>query len=872
LVHAVLNVLYRRIREHVRNAETLIKTAHFFIEDNHTINYLIYFKYNYFHIIYRQEKNMNTLIEHVQELTEKYHFVCVPLTNGKKYPNMAGWQKLTATPSIDKFEGCEGFGIITGKASGVFVFDIDNVENWEKIKLILSDEDLSEIEETAQVLTGSGGIHYYFKYDEEIYTTTNTIRIITKENKYIDSGFDIRADGGQVVAPNSLYNGTKEKKNTHYKWLNKPDELKNCPNWLKRLINNKDYILQDEKCQYEILEKKKDEKSEAKRNAKESKANEPNEESEEENKMINDFSENLTYGEFLDIAHHLNYDRFSDFENWRSLVFIFSRFDDMTYEEKEADELHNKKLIDLDAICQKCPKYRDGTFKDIEKMYVGGIQHVDEENKYTNKTLLYWLKYDNLAYFKTFIRNKENKLLNTKNKFDHNDDYSWGHLRHELISKTWDSYENLLLHIRKNSPRVLAKILTGKGTYYQKDGAGRISHIDRRAFDGDFNLRYITFKEDKRSKSIKQKEETTTFTKIIKDGDILKEYRYADIFPNEAVEPCPDDVFNLWQGFQAQEVETVDMAKIQPFIDVLFNAWANKDNKKFRHLLAWFAFPLQNAGERTDTALFLYSAQGCGKNTITDFFVKFIYGPNLATDFHSFEEFNEKHDISKAGMAFAYIDEMGTTRENHIPSWEKMKTTITSATMNINPKGMMPYKIRNMMNLLLNTNNRDSLYIMSDDRRYNCIEISEIYRGNAEFWDNLYNNHFNQDTANHFFTYLRRLNLKEYPNPRLIMKTELREELLKTSQNNIFHFYDDLILSDWTKNNGYDKLKNGFYSADLYEQYKHYTNINGFKHVASSHKFGSTIKTKLQSIRTKNGIFYIMPENKKENTEQEADI
>lgn len=94
-------------------------------------------------------------------------------------------------------------GIVTG--GDFIVVDIDprhgGMESYEELKDILP--------ETLTVITGSNGLHLYYKKPEDIGEISN------KTNLY--PGIDIRGDGGLVVAP-----GSKHKSGNHYRF--KEDE------------------------------------------------------------------------------------------------------------------------------------------------------------------------------------------------------------------------------------------------------------------------------------------------------------------------------------------------------------------------------------------------------------------------------------------------------------------------------------------------------------------------------------------------------------------------------------------------------------------------------------------------------------------------
>lgn len=101
-----------------------------------------------------------------------------------------------------------GIGIVTGRISNIVVVDIENGGSSEGLT------------DTAKVLTGGGGFHYYYKYPNvPIKNSVKKVRDLV----------DIRSDGGYVVAPPSLHPLTGKE----YEWLDGPEtEFSELPNWI----------------------------------------------------------------------------------------------------------------------------------------------------------------------------------------------------------------------------------------------------------------------------------------------------------------------------------------------------------------------------------------------------------------------------------------------------------------------------------------------------------------------------------------------------------------------------------------------------------------------------------------------------------------
>lgn len=129
----------------------------------------------------------------------------LPIMPGGKRPPMAEWQNAATTdPEIitswwtGLYAGY-GLGIATGRASGIFVLDVDVSDGKA------GDETLRELEiandwlpATVSVITGSGGCHYYFRFPADF-------EVRNDAGKRLGPGLDIRGEGGQVVAPPTVH-------------------------------------------------------------------------------------------------------------------------------------------------------------------------------------------------------------------------------------------------------------------------------------------------------------------------------------------------------------------------------------------------------------------------------------------------------------------------------------------------------------------------------------------------------------------------------------------------------------------------------------------------------------------------------------------
>jgi hypothetical protein len=150
-------------------------------------------------------------------------------TCGKTNCTSAG--KHPATPNGVKDASCDeatvrqwfgnggdyNIGIATGSASGLVVLDIDPRHGGEEsIRQF-------DIPQTVEVITGSGGRHYYFALPDGIEIRNSAGKLAP--------GLDVRGHNGYIVAPPSMHVCGNE-----YRWKTDPQTMQAaaCPVWLKQ--------------------------------------------------------------------------------------------------------------------------------------------------------------------------------------------------------------------------------------------------------------------------------------------------------------------------------------------------------------------------------------------------------------------------------------------------------------------------------------------------------------------------------------------------------------------------------------------------------------------------------------------------------------
>lgn len=797
----------------------------------------------YPHIKSKMSKHKIALRKEMKMLEER-GVVCLPLRSGFKYPVIDDWQIQTETHWSSLKDNTKGYGILCGAVSGVTCVDIDDMKLWKEIEGTFGKN--FEFDETPTVESPSGGLHYYFKYDEEIKTTTNAINIRGADGYKVKSNVDIRNDVSQVVAPPSKYCANKpEKKKFNdipYKWVLSFEECEpiECPAWLKDLVTKKKAISIDEAGLMTLIdgstsipERPKVPKLAARDDNLDNEVKVPVIPVAEAKVEIDGINwagigddgsyehesekKTLSLDQITQIVQNLNHSRFGDYTTWCNLLWAVARWQD-------ANDANEDDVVDmLDAYCQQCDNY--GNKSDVQKKYNEAFKRAGQQSKVTVGTLIHWLKEDNFAVYCNVLGFAKVNQVKELAAFDRNDTYLWVDFLEQLIGKVWEDRAALDEFVSKNIHRVLAEVQLEGGFYLKKDNCDKHLFNYVETIKGALNktIKYAAEKEDKRRKDKKKTKyvENIKLAEYLNETNVLPLYSDVGCYPDPNYKACPPKTYNVWEGYVAKKVDEVDKELIKDLRYILKELWAGGDKKLYKYLLAWFRFVVANPAEMTRVALYLCSEPGAGKSSFINFFIKYVLGQGLSHTYTGgIQDVVEKHDTNKRGKKMIYISEMANDKDQFINNFDKIKSLITDPWITENPKGKTIIQIDNIANVIMSTNHKNAIYIPSDsDRRYTCIEVSNAKTGeaHAKWWNEVNARIMNQEVGNHFYSWLLSLDPKKLPNPHVVFKTKLRNEIIELSRDNVLAF------ADWFKHEEYNgdgaQNRSVIKARDLFKSY-----------------------------------------------------
>lgn len=193
------------------------------------------------------EKNTNDIGKIIDDYLEK-GFVVHPLKPKEKEPFTFKW----STPGVITENNCKNLfkgkkncniGVLCGEISKIVILDTDKLKDGEKnavdgVKLWHKCVKKFGLPKTPICITGGGGYHIYFKYNEKTANLRGGTRVL-KNSKGIGIKWDLLTTKGKdsysyAVAPPSIHPVT----NKEYRWMEntfsyEPIEM---PSWLYKLL------------------------------------------------------------------------------------------------------------------------------------------------------------------------------------------------------------------------------------------------------------------------------------------------------------------------------------------------------------------------------------------------------------------------------------------------------------------------------------------------------------------------------------------------------------------------------------------------------------------------------------------------------------
>jgi hypothetical protein len=413
--------------------------------------------------------------------------------------------------------------------------------------------------------------------------------------------------------------------------------------------------------------------------------------------------------------------------------------------------------------------------------------------------------------------------------FDPHDPYRWIDFDREFRDVVFDSKADIIEHTQDKINKVLARVDEGTGLIIRKTDCDEnlldMCRLNESFTDLEFKYKHPTAKE--------------VITKAIHFKNYLKENanrinRYAiKTFDPASNDP---DAFQLWRGYKAQPIDGFnwDSPLIKELELILYHIKhiiCNNDEESYNYFMSDLAFTLNRPGALNHITTFIYSSKhGVGKNIFLDYFVKKkVVGDRVYLNTTGLKEIASKHNDILLHKKIVVMDEMPHEAKQHKALADHLKAESASPTIVINPKGLKKFTIKNIIKRIMITNHK-GIYLEPSDRRYLCLEASDIKKGDKDYFRKL-SSCFTHKNGQIFMSLMKlwdesKNNFDHMPEPPL---TPLKKKLIKKSSSAPLRFLMDLKEGEYDFRDMSERLTplTKIKRKELYDHYKDWCDDTG---------------------------------------------
>jgi len=369
---------------------------------------------------------------------------------------------------------------------------------------------------------------------------------------------------------------------------------------------------------------------------------------------------------------------------------------------------------------------------------------------------------DVLAYDGVMIRKKPNmKLTDEMLRQVETDILKQTGYKVELVDKQFEKYD-IPADAGEVAPKVSNELyqetkLKFEENHFYFSTTNTIAEINKEGTLTFYSLEHAATKlngfDFKHSKALQDR---TAFLPLwLKDSE-RRTYSKIDQKPSDDIEVYSPPVTFKYTESKPKEDKTEIIACFNDLVGLA----AGRDEGIAYFITHWFAHLVQKPFENPLSALILTGQEGCGKDTIGDFFCEWVLGDVYSHNYTSTKQFWEKHDTGRFGKFFVKLEEAnGYLNRQNVGD---MKSIITSRTLTVNPKGDKPITSANYNRFFMTTNEGCPVKVEEGSRRFMISACSAEKKGNIAYWKKVRATLFNAEGAATVGKYLMDLDLSNF--------------------------------------------------------------------------------------------------------------
>lgn len=189
------------------------------------------------------------------------------------------------------------------------------------------------------------------------------------------------------------------------------------------------------------------------------------------------------------------------------------------------------------------------------------------------------------------------------------------------------------------------------------------------------------------------------------------------------------DKLNLWRGYSVKP-KSGNWELIKAHIRGVI---ADNNEEVYQYIMGWLALTLQHPENQTEVALILRGNKGCGKGLLGHVIRKLFgnHGLHITSCHHLTGKFNSH----LRDCAFLFVDEAIWAGDKQHES--VLKGLVTEPVLTIEGKGANAYQSKNMLSILMASNEQWVVPASVDERRFCVLDVSSALIGVRKYYDPL---------------------------------------------------------------------------------------------------------------------------------------
>lgn len=331
-------------------------------------------------------------------------------------------------------------------------------------------------------------------------------------------------------------------------------------------------------------------------------------------------------------------------------------------------------------------------------------------------------------------------------------------------------------------------------------------------------------------------------TMWINDRELRRNFDKVVFRPYPTNDKFVDNHFNTWHGWAVEAVEQSDQRQfkihVEPWLNHIHDVFCSGDTEQSKYFIQWIAHLFQKPEKKPGVAIVIQSGQGFGKGLLVTLLEKMIGHSYTAriTDSHQVAGGFSGHMKDTILVNFDEATWGGDKKANG-----RLKAIITENHLTVEEKHKNAEKIEHFARFLITTNNKYSVPVEADDRRFFVPDVTNKKPSDTDFQPIIDIND-NDEAIQYIFSYFMSLDISGFNITRF--PDSCARQKLKAESVNHGDVYKAFILACYHEEElALNLIQPSINATELFKSFTDWKNSNTFRAVpVSMSSFGIELK------------------------------